>query len=65
METGVAVVPVTIVGTHHAMPKARFAVKPGTVKIIFHAAIEPKDFGSREELMAKVRDVIGGALTAA
>ena len=65
METGVAVVPVTIVGTHQAMPKARFAVKPGTVKIIFHAAIEPKDFGSREELMAKVRDVIGGALTAA
>jgi 1-acyl-sn-glycerol-3-phosphate acyltransferase len=65
METGVPVIPVTIVGTHHAMPKARFAVRPGTVKIIFHDAIEPKDFGTREELMAKVREVIGSALPAA
>lgn len=65
METGVPVIPITIVGTHHAMPKARFAVKPGTVKIIFHDAIEPKDFGNREELMARVREVISSALPAA
>jgi 1-acyl-sn-glycerol-3-phosphate acyltransferase len=64
METGVPVIPVTILGTHHAMPKARFAVKPGIVKIIFHDAIEPKDFGSREELMETVRQVICSALPA-
>jgi 1-acyl-sn-glycerol-3-phosphate acyltransferase len=62
METGVPVVPVTIVGTHHAMPKARFSVKPGTVKIIFHDAIAPRDFGSREDLMERVRETIASAL---
>jgi len=43
VECGVPVVPVTITGTHYAMPKRRFAVKPGLVKVIFHPAIEPKD----------------------
>ena len=62
MEAGVPVVPVTIVGTHALMPKRRFAVKPGVVKIIFHEAIEPKDFGDREELMGKVRAVVDGGL---
>ena len=62
MECGVPVVPVTIVGTHYAMPKARFAIKPGLVKVIFHPPIEPKDFGTREELMEKVRATIESAL---
>jgi 1-acyl-sn-glycerol-3-phosphate acyltransferase len=55
MECGVPVVPVTMVGTHEAMPKGRFAIKPGLVKVIFHPPIEPKDFGGRECLMEKVR----------
>lgn len=62
MECGVPVVPITIVGTHYAMPKKRFAIKPGLVKVIFHSAIEPKDFGSRECLMEKVRAVIESVL---
>ena len=62
VETGVAVVPITIAGTHYVMPKRRFAIKKGVVKVIFHDVIEPKDFGSREELMAKVRDVINSGL---
>src|SRR5271169_3749128 len=53
-ECGVPVVPITIVGSHEVMPKRRFAIKPGTVTVIFHAPIEPKDFGSRECLMSKV-----------
>ncbi len=48
MECGVPVVPVTIAGTHYVMPKGRFAIKPGTVTVIFHPPIEPKDFGGRE-----------------
>jgi hypothetical protein len=44
------------------MPKRRFAVKAGTVRIIFHNPIEPKDFGSREQLMDKVRAVINNGL---
>ena len=62
MECGVPVVPVTIVGTHDAMPKKRFAIRPGTVKVIFHEPIEPKDFGSRECLMEKVRAAVDRGL---
>jgi hypothetical protein len=32
------------------------------VQVIFHPPIEPKDFGSREELMEKVRTVIDSGL---
>jgi 1-acyl-sn-glycerol-3-phosphate acyltransferase len=62
MECGVPVVPMTIVGTHFAMPKGRFAIRPVRVKLIFHPPIEPEDFGSRECLMEKVRSVIESAL---
>jgi 1-acyl-sn-glycerol-3-phosphate acyltransferase len=58
MECAVPVVPVTIIGTHYAMPKARFAIKPGRVKVMFHPPIQPQDFGSRECLMEKVRAAI-------
>lgn len=63
-ECGVPIVPVTIVGSHYVMPKRRFAIKPGTVTVIFHPPIEPKDFGSRDCLMAKVRTAIDSGLPA-
>ncbi len=44
------------------MPKARFAIKPGLVKVIFHDPIEPKDFGRRDCLMEKVRAAIESGL---
>lgn len=62
MECGVPVVPITITGTHYVMPKARFAIKPGLVRVIFHSPIEPKNFGSRECLMEKVRQAIDSGL---
>jgi 1-acyl-sn-glycerol-3-phosphate acyltransferase len=62
MECGVPVVPVTVSGSHYVMPKGRFAIKPGTVTLIFHPPIEPEDFGSREELMEKVRRAIDSGL---
>jgi 1-acyl-sn-glycerol-3-phosphate acyltransferase len=62
MECGVPVVPVTMAGTHYAMPKKRFAIRPKTVKVIFHEPIEPKEFGSRECLMEKVRAAIDSGL---
>ena len=62
MECGVPVVPVTIVGTHYIMPKTRFAIKPGTVKVIFHSPIEPQEFVSRECLMEKVRAAMESGL---
>jgi 1-acyl-sn-glycerol-3-phosphate acyltransferase len=62
MECGVPVVPMTIVGTHEAMPKKRFSIRPGVVTVIFHPAIEPKDFGDRDSLMEKVRTTIESSL---
>lgn len=64
MECGVPVVPVTIVGSHDVMPKARFRITPGTVKVVFHEPIEPQNFESRECLMERVRAVINQGLPA-
>jgi 1-acyl-sn-glycerol-3-phosphate acyltransferase len=61
-QSGVPVVPMTIVGTHYVMPKGRFSINPGEVTLIFHKPIEPAEFGSREELMAKVRAAINSGL---
>lgn len=63
-ECKVPVVPITISGTEDVMPKARFGIQPGVVKVEFHAPIEPADFGSREDLMAKVRAAINSGLPA-
>src|ERR1019366_57283 len=63
-ECNVPVVPITISGTEAVMPKARFAIKPGTATVIFHTPIEPQDFGSRDCLMAKVRAAINSGLPA-
>ena len=62
LECGVPVIPVTIVGTHYTMPKARFSIRPGMVKVIFHPPIAPKDFGSRDCLMEQVRAAIESGL---
>jgi 1-acyl-sn-glycerol-3-phosphate acyltransferase len=61
-QSGVPVVPVTIVGTHYVMPKGRFSIKPGVVTLVFHKPIEPAEFGNREELTAKVRASINSGL---
>jgi len=61
-ECGVPVVPVTIVGSHDLMPKARFQISPGTVKVIFHDPIPPAEFGDRECLMERVRCTINRGL---
>jgi 1-acyl-sn-glycerol-3-phosphate acyltransferase len=58
------IVPVTISGTHYVMPKRRYAIKPGLVTVIFHTPIEPAAFGTREELMGKVRAAINSGLSA-
>jgi 1-acyl-sn-glycerol-3-phosphate acyltransferase len=56
------VVPITIAGTHQAMPKGQFAIKPTLVTVTFHSPMEPAEFGSRETLMEKVRVAIESGL---
>jgi 1-acyl-sn-glycerol-3-phosphate acyltransferase len=62
MECGVPVVPVTIVGTHDLMPKKRFQISPGTVKIVFQDPIPPAEFVDRDVLMERVRAAINESL---
>ena len=62
METGVPVVPVTILGTAECWPKGTWAMKPGTARLIFHPAVDPATFSDRDALMAAVRKQIASAL---
>lgn len=62
MEAQVPVAPVTILNTHELWPKGKFAIKPGTVKMVFHAPIHPRDFTNREELLQAVQKQIASAL---
>ncbi len=62
MESGVPVLPMTILGTLEAWPKHRFALKAGVVTIIYHSAIDPKDYADRDQLMTAVRESIASAL---
>jgi 1-acyl-sn-glycerol-3-phosphate acyltransferase len=62
MESGVPIIPMTILGTYEAWPKQRFALKPGTATVVYHPAIDPKQFADRDALMAAVRESIASAL---
>jgi len=64
MESGVAIVPVTAVGTHEIWPKGEFAVHPGTATVIFHEPIDPAAFSSQEDLIDAVRERIRSGLPA-
>ncbi len=61
-ECRMPIVPITISGTQEVMPKARFGISRGVARVEFHDPIEPEDFGSREELIAKVRAAINSGL---
>lgn len=62
MEAGAPCVPVSIYGTESMMAKGSMRVRPGTAHIVFHEPLAPKDFSSREELMAAVREAIAFGL---
>ena len=62
IESGVPVIPLTILGTYEAWPKHRFALKPGIVTVVYHPSIDPKNYDDRDHLMATVRDSIASAL---
>ncbi len=62
MESGVPIIPMTILGTYEAWPKHRFALKPGIATVIYHPQIDPREFSDRDDLMAAVRESIASAL---
>lgn len=62
MDSGVPVIPVTLLGTFESWPKRRFALRKGTATVIFHPPIEPHEYADRDALMLAVRDSIASAL---
>ena len=62
METGIAIVPITLVGTHEIWRKGEFAIHPGTATVVFHGPIDPAAFSNQENLMEAVRERIRSGL---
>ena len=62
MDSGVPVVPVTILGSEWLMPKGSPLIHSGTVRLVFHTPISPKRFKDNDELISAVRSEIGSAL---
>ncbi|MDR3791989.1 MAG: lysophospholipid acyltransferase family protein [Terracidiphilus sp.] len=62
MESGAPVIPVSIWGTEKLLGKGSLKMKRGDAHVIFHEPIEPKQFATREELMAAVRAAIASGL---
>ena len=62
MESGVAVVPMTIYGTEKMMPKKTWKISKGTATLIFHPPMFPAEFADRERLMNAVRAQIASSL---
>jgi 1-acyl-sn-glycerol-3-phosphate acyltransferase len=62
LESGVPVIPVTIVNTHTLLPKGKRMASSGWVSVIFHPAIDSKNFPDKDALLAAVRERIASAL---
>jgi 1-acyl-sn-glycerol-3-phosphate acyltransferase len=62
IDSGVPVVPVTVLGSEMLMEKGSPLIRPGTVRLIFHAPISPAQFREKEDLIRAVRESIASAL---
>jgi 1-acyl-sn-glycerol-3-phosphate acyltransferase len=62
LDSGVPVVPVSMVNTFQIWPKGHFYIKPLTARVVFHEPLNPQDFATRDELMNAVRDKIASVL---
>ncbi|MCD6551009.1 1-acyl-sn-glycerol-3-phosphate acyltransferase [Thermotoga sp.] len=58
MRTGVLVLPVSIWGTYHLIPKNHWVFTPGKVFLRIHKPVNPREFSKEEELRKYVEGVI-------
>jgi 1-acyl-sn-glycerol-3-phosphate acyltransferase len=63
-EAGVPVVPVSVSGTETMMRKGSSRIFPGTATVIYHPALDPHQFNTREDLMEAVRSAVASGLPA-
>jgi 1-acyl-sn-glycerol-3-phosphate acyltransferase len=62
MDSGIPVVPVTILGSERLMAKGSSLIHPGVVRLVFHRPLSPKQFSDKEQLIAAVRREIASEL---
>lgn len=62
MESGSPVIPVSIWGTETMMKKGGLTIVPGVAHVRFHGPLWPRDYASREELLAATRVEIESGL---
>jgi 1-acyl-sn-glycerol-3-phosphate acyltransferase len=60
LETGAAIVPVSISGAERVLPPGRLWPAPGTIRVVFHPPVAPQ--APLEELVARVRAAIAAGL---
>lgn len=61
-QTGTPIVPIALSGTQTMMRKGSMAITPGVARIELLPAVDPAAYGTREELLRAVRQVIAEAL---
>lgn len=62
MESGVPVVPMTILNSYELMPKGQSYALPGEVRVLFHPPLDPKQFEDKDQLLEAVRKAIAEPL---
>src|SRR5438270_9203412 len=50
MDSGIPVVPITILGSESLMPKGSTLIHSGTVRLVLHPPISPKQFADKEQV---------------
>jgi 1-acyl-sn-glycerol-3-phosphate acyltransferase len=64
LKSGIPIVPITIIGSREVLPKKKFFIKKGKIKVIFHSPISTKGlkYEDRFMLSEKVRKIISDDL---
>jgi 1-acyl-sn-glycerol-3-phosphate acyltransferase len=60
LESGLPIVPLSVVGSRHVMLKGRLATYPGHVRVVVHAPIETKSLQGSDprDLASRVHDIV-------
>ncbi|MFZ0337594.1 MAG: lysophospholipid acyltransferase family protein [Terracidiphilus sp.] len=61
-DSGAPCIPVSIFGTEKIIPWGSKRIHPGVARVVFHPALDPADYATRDELSEAVRAAIASGL---
>jgi 1-acyl-sn-glycerol-3-phosphate acyltransferase len=66
IEAKLPIVPISVDGSRHVMPKGQLTTRPGHASLVIHAPIETTalDVGDAKALAARVRDIVANGVPA-